>query len=123
MQTISFKDLLAKLGSKRIDRIYVGREMGCRCGCLGKYHEPGTRGFKMALTRISKANPTVRIFIQNEYGPWTEKDSDYAKWLEFTRSREYQWTVGVCFANMTKNYVGWVDFVCGEDRTITVYFE
>ena len=38
----------------KADRIYVGRDHHCRCGCAGVYHEAGTRGFKLALNRAKK---------------------------------------------------------------------
>jgi len=37
-----------------VKRIYVGRDNCCRCGCHGSYHEEGSRGFKMALSRARK---------------------------------------------------------------------
>lgn len=44
----------AEIDLNKADRIYVGKDHHCRCGCAGVYHEKGTRGFKMALTKAKK---------------------------------------------------------------------
>ena len=52
-----------------ITRIYRGRDNYCRCGCGGVYHEPGSRGMKMAVNRMSKNtfNPDGAIEIGKTY--------------------------------------------------------
>lgn len=39
---------------KNAKQIYVGGDNICRCGCAGNYHQKGSRGYKMALTRLDK---------------------------------------------------------------------
>lgn len=53
-----------------IDKIYVGDTFGCRCGCLGNYHNIGTRGAKLAYTRL------VRLMNEDKIIKW--KDIDYS---------------------------------------------
>lgn len=64
-------DALLKLFDKDVSlikEVYVGDTHGCRCGCLGNYHEPKSRGFKLALTRIRK------IMNENKFIKWKEID-------------------------------------------------
>ena len=37
-----------------VTRVYVGADNACRCGCKGVYHEPGSVGFKRALSKARK---------------------------------------------------------------------
>ena len=36
-----------------ITRIYYGKDHACRCGCMGKYHEKGSKYFKTCLTKLA----------------------------------------------------------------------
>jgi len=51
-------------------RVYIGQDRACRCGCQGKYWEPGTRGFKQAITKAQKleADDVDETYINFPYG-------------------------------------------------------
>lgn len=53
---MNLNELLQKHGRTVADvtKIYSGLEHCCRCGCGGKYFEPGDRGFARALNAIAK---------------------------------------------------------------------
>jgi len=57
-QTSALEKIFANDPRKRtreqITRIYHGLENCCRCGCGGKYHASGSRGFKMAISKMQK---------------------------------------------------------------------
>ena len=57
--TINFKTLdqvLNQIGKTDADiaNVYRGRDVGCRCGCGGHYHDYPSRGAKCALTMLRK---------------------------------------------------------------------
>ena len=33
----------------QVEKLYIGKE-GCRCGCIGHYHEPGDKHFNRFVT-------------------------------------------------------------------------
>jgi len=37
---------------ENVRKAYVGSDLGCRCGCKGKYHEAGSVGAKRAYNRV-----------------------------------------------------------------------
>mgnify|MGYP007069834085 CR=1 FL=1 len=93
-----------------IDCIYTGHESGCRCGCLGNYYNPGTRGFVRALNKITKLNPTVKML---------EPGDDINEVLVLAKPNEAISTI-LCD---TEAKTSWLDFCLPEDRTITIYFK
>lgn len=68
----SIEQILAAINKSiaDIERIYVGDTHGCRCGCLGNYHDIGSRGAKLAYSRL------VRLMTENKFIKW--KDIDYS---------------------------------------------
>ncbi len=51
-----------------ITRIYSGLDHCCRCGCGGKYHERGTRGFKIILNKLIAGKVTPYPAGKKRYG-------------------------------------------------------
>ena len=47
---------LSTIGKTTADivKIYHGKDHACRCGCCGRYFEPGELGFKRAMNAILK---------------------------------------------------------------------
>jgi len=119
METVKFNEFLDNAGGEReIDNIYTGKESGCRCGCSGRYFEPGERGWKMALNKIRKANPETVIFRLSFKGEDDERTMQ--EW-----SRKHLVPVadpGTCYGVVYPDGTSWVDWCCAEDRTVTVYF-
>lgn len=59
----------------RAKKVYVGRDHVCRCGCAGVYHEQGTRGFKMAITRAKK------LLEENSWRSYDEVNATYVNFI------------------------------------------
>ena len=59
MAEVKFSELIKKFEPKEI---YTGLEEGCRCGCHGRYFKHGDVGFKRALNKAMKLDPTVQTF-------------------------------------------------------------
>jgi len=97
MKLVKFKDIFGI-----VERIYTGHEHGCRCGCLGRYFDPGTTGFTRALNKIKKLNPTVKVVEAN--------DDINAACAEVAEG------VAICDGSL------FVDLCLPNDRTITVYY-
>ena len=56
--------LLASLTADTVTRLYSGKP-GCCCGCLGKYTEKDSKGFRAAAARkleALRASPDVEFF-------------------------------------------------------------
>ena len=122
METIRFNDFITRMGGEaRIDKIYVGKEEGCRCGCGGTYHEPGTLGFKRALGRIRKENPLAVLFTVLVAGRPVEDDTEAWREFERTKPRGADMEPGSCYGVVDNGGATWVDWVSGWNRTITVY--
>lgn len=54
---------------KDVTKIYRGLDHHCRCGCGGKYHSVDSRGFKIAITKMSKSDfePVAEVEIGPNY--------------------------------------------------------
>ena len=89
-----------------IESIYTGRESGCRCGCLGNYFDPGTRGFTRALNKISRLDPMVK---------YIDDFSDRAD-LNHALSEEHE-------GHAVSDGREWIDLCLPNDRTITIYYK
>lgn len=105
MRTTKFNDLLVEWGgTERIEQIYTGSENACRCGCAGRYFEPGSKGFARALNKLTRLNPTVKRPTESDdlnQMIYDNRDSGEA----VTDNNE------------------WIDFAYPDDKTITVYFK
>ena len=106
------------LENRVIGRIYTGLEAGCRCGCHGRYFEPGTVGFTRALNKARKLNPIV-----------TETD-DYSvsgKLINEQTLHDYDGKVtahAYRYANVGSDGVTeWIDICDGNGKTITLYLK
>ena len=99
MKLVKFSDLTGE-----VERIYTGRESGCRCGCRGRYFDPVEKGFTRALNKITKINPTVKLFEKGEYGVS----------IALAEAKE-----GEAICDMSD----WVDLCLPNDRTITVLYK
>lgn len=53
---MTLNEILTKYNRKMEDitKIYRGLDHHCRCGCGGVYHYAGSRGMKMAITKMNK---------------------------------------------------------------------
>ena len=89
-----------------IDSIYTGHESGCRCGCLGRYFEPGSVGFTRALNKITKINPDVQYVSEGDTG---NKINAALARIE----------PGTAISDGEE----WIDLCLPNDRTITVYYK
>ena len=97
MKLVKFRDIFGI-----VENIYTGRESGCRCGCNGRYFDPGTTGFTRALNKIKKLNPTVKVVEAND---------------DFNAAcAEIEDGVAICDGSL------FVDLCLPNDRTITVYY-
>ena len=52
MTTMTTK--ITKIKFENVKQIYSGQDQVCRCGCKGKYFEPGTVGFTMGVNKMRK---------------------------------------------------------------------
>lgn len=93
----SIEQILAAINKSfaDIEKIYVGATYGCRCGCLGNYHDIGSRGAKLAYSRL------VRLMTENKFIKW--KDIDY--------------TNADCYLDIP--YIT----MSGDERSICLYFK
>ena len=115
--TIHFNDLLA---NRTIHQIYTGLEAGCRCGCHGRYFEPGTIGFTRALNKALKLNPVVsetdnfqtscRLLGEQQ------QDSNTCGGKVMTPAYRYQ-------APDSNGITEWIDISLGNGKTITLYLK
>lgn len=51
---------------EKATRIYLGSDIGCRCGCRGNYAEKGTRTFD---GRIKRAQEAMAAGAETSAGP------------------------------------------------------
>jgi hypothetical protein len=120
METIKFNEYLDRMGGEsKIEKIYTGKESGCRCGCGGRYFEPGEHGFKLALTKIRKANPEAIVFKLSKEGEDDERAMQ--EWYGKHPTRDME--PGTCYGTIYLDRSSWIDWCCGWDRTVTVYFK
>lgn len=66
--TWTLEKILAHVGWKEdsIKRLYYGKSHCCRCGCGGKYHERGSRGFKRYMNMLKRG-----VMLAHD---WTKAD-------------------------------------------------
>ena len=97
---------------RSIETIYTGLEMGCRCGCAGRYFKPGEKGFTRAYNKALKLNPNV-VCAVDENGSFSLKSvNDY---LDRSENVAHFDPSG-----------SWLDIAITETypfKTITIYFD
>ena len=95
-----------------ISRVYTGAECGCRCGCLGRYFDFGTKGATRGLNKALKANPEVKVF---ELGP--EMD----EWYHTMATKLGNLDETIAFACSRNGAIEWIDVAFPENKTVTIY--
>lgn len=51
-----------------VERVYVGKDHACRCGCKGAYHEAGTPGFIRAIKKAEKLVNVEHVKVDDDGG-------------------------------------------------------
>lgn len=104
--------------TRPVSRIYTGLECGCRCGCHGRYFEPGSIGFTRAMNKARKLDPEV-----------TETD-DYATSGKLINEQKWHDHDGKVAAHAyryaapdSNGITEWVDICDGNGKTITLYLK
>lgn len=50
----SLDEIRNSINLEKIEKIYVGADRGCRCGCRGKYYHSSDKGFQRALNKMGR---------------------------------------------------------------------
>jgi hypothetical protein len=98
-------------GSPTPFQIYTGEEEGCRCGCLGRYFDPGSKGYARAWNKFRRLNPIVLM----------PEPQDSINMLLAKPNRQ-----GTAVSNVLHSKDStevWVDLWLPNDKTITLYFK
>lgn len=89
-------------------QIYTGPEVGCRCGCHGRYFSQGESGYTRALNKAKRLNPRITVASNMD-------DSNRL----LAAQRDATSPIGCAYA--PDNIVQWIDIALGNGRTITIY--
>lgn len=90
-------------------RIYTGDESGCRCGCRGRYFEPGSKGYARAWNKFRKLDPVVMMPTRDEN-------------INLILVEDHR---GAAVSNSLYDNSNdiWIDLWLDNDKTITLYFK
>lgn len=50
----SLDEIRNSINSEEIEKIYVGADRVCRCGCKGNYYYSSDKGFQRALNKVGR---------------------------------------------------------------------
>ena len=113
----NLSSLLSKI---QADRIYTGREEGCRCGCNGNYFERGSRGYTRAANKAFAIDPQIIIF---DSASMPQNEISYkVSSLRFSVLYGEKPIVGFAVVNSLK-HINFVDIILPGNKTITFYMD
>lgn len=103
------------LKDKTITQIYTGLESGCRCGCHGKYFNPGEKGFTRALNKAKDLDPIVDLYRDDSFA-----DVNIA--LDKQIKHQYDGITTAVASEIVESN-SWIDICTGNGKTITICYE
>jgi hypothetical protein len=91
-------------------QIYTGDEAGCRCGCHGRYFEPGSKGYTRAWNKFRRLNPIVMMPTPQEN-------------INLILASEHRGSAVSNSVYSENDTEIWFDLWLPNDKTITLYFK
>lgn len=103
--------------TRPVSRIYTGLECGCRCGCHGRYFEPGSIGFTRAMNKARKLDPEVVVTNKKNV------DSELAIQCDHAYDGEVMAVAYHYAVPDSDGVTEWIDICDGNGKTITLYLK